>query len=63
MSDCVNLIHTEELVLPEDKPSLALRKRNDSSMGVSLKYLSEKKVDAVVSAGNTGALMAMSKLN
>ena len=31
-------------------------------MGIAIKYLSECKVDAVVSAGNTGALMAMSKL-
>jgi glycerol-3-phosphate acyltransferase PlsX len=48
--------------LPEDKPSLALRKRGKTSMGVSLKYLAEKKASALVSAGNTGALMAMSKL-
>ena len=62
LSNCVNLVHTDGLVLPEDKPSLAIRKRKESSMGVSLKYLSDKKVDALVSAGNTGALMAMSKL-
>ena len=57
-----DIIHTQQVVLPEDKPSLALRKRNDTSMGVSLKYLSEKKASALVSAGNTGALMAMSKI-
>ena len=56
------LIHTDDQVLPEDKPSLALRKRKNTSMGVSLTYLKQKKVDAVVSAGNTGALMAMAKL-
>ena len=57
-----DLIHTEHQVLPEDKPTYALRKRKNTSMGVSLSYLKEKKVDALVSAGNTGALMAMSKL-
>ena len=57
-----DVIHTEQVVLPEDKPSLALRKRGSTSMGVSLKYLGEKKAIALVSAGNTGALMAMSKL-
>ena len=56
------ILHTEEEVLPEDKPTLALRKRKKSSMGRALGYLKEKKVQALVSAGNTGALMAMSKL-
>ncbi len=56
------IIHTDEEVLPEDKPSLALRKRKSTSMGRALSFLKEKKVEALVSAGNTGALMAMSKL-
>ena len=55
------IIHTDEQVLPEEKPSLALRKRKNSSMGRALSFLKEKNVDAVVSAGNTGALMAMAK--
>ena len=57
------IMHTEEEVLPEDKPTLALRKRKNSSMGRALAYLKEKKVDAMVSAGNTGALLVISKLN
>lgn len=60
--DSYQITHTDEEVLPEDKPSFALRKRKDSSMGKALSFLREKKVDALVSAGNTGALMAMSKL-
>ena len=56
------IIHTDEEVLPEDKPSLALRKRKRTSMGSALSFLKEKKVEALVSAGNTGALMAISKL-
>ncbi len=56
------IMHTEEQVLPEDKPTLALRKRKSSSMGRALAYLKDKKVEALVSAGNTGALMAMAKL-
>ena len=62
LANSYDIIHTQHVVLPEDKPSLALRKRNNTSMGVSLKYLGEKKASALVSAGNTGALMAMSKL-
>ena len=60
--DSYQIIHTDEIVLPEDKPSLAIRKRKNSSMGKALTLLKEKKVEALVSAGNTGALMAMSKL-
>ena len=62
LTNSYDIIHTEQVVLPEDKPSLALRKRSNTSMGVALKYLGEKKASALVSAGNTGALMAMSKL-
>ena len=62
LNNAYEIIHTQQVVLPEDKPSLALRKRGNTSMGVSLKYLGEKKCNALVSAGNTGALMAMSKL-
>jgi glycerol-3-phosphate acyltransferase PlsX len=56
------VVHTEEHVLPEDKPSFALRKRKKTSMGLALAHLKNKKVDALVSAGNTGALMAIAKL-
>ena len=62
LNNSFEIVHTDELVLPEDKPSHALRKRKNTSMGTALKYVSEKKAHALVSAGNTGALMAMSKL-
>ena len=55
------IVGTESVVLPEDKPSLVLRKGKKTSMGMSLDWLKNKKVNAVVSAGNTGALMALSK--
>ena len=56
------ILDTPEIINPDDKPSHVIRKRKDSSMGVAIKELSEKRVDALVSAGNTGALMGMSKL-
>ena len=56
------IIHADEHVLPVDKPSFALRKRKRTSMGKALSFLKDKKVEALVSAGNTGALMAISKL-
>lgn len=54
------LIHTSQVVGPEEKPSSAIRNFKDSSMQVAINSLKENKADAVVSAGNTGALMAMS---
>ncbi|WPP02285.1 phosphate acyltransferase PlsX [Pseudomonas sp. HR96] len=50
-----------EVVGMDDKPSLALRGKPDSSMRVALQLLRDDKVQAVVSAGNTGALMALSR--
>lgn len=45
----------------DERPSLALRGKPDSSMRVALRLLAEGTVQAVVSAGNTGALMALSR--
>ena len=50
-----------EVVGMDDRPSLALRGKPDSSMRVALQLLRDEKVQAVVSAGNTGALMALSR--
>lgn len=55
------LIHTEKVITNDDKPSAALRQGRDSSMGLAIKSVYDQKSDAAVSAGNTGALMAMSK--
>ncbi len=53
--------HTDEVVLNEDKPSFALRKRRNSSMWLAIDAVAQKRADCVVSAGNTGALMALAK--
>ncbi len=57
-----NVIHTDQIVDANDKPSIAVRKGKNSSMGMSLQLVKSGNADAIVSAGNTGALMAMSKL-
>jgi glycerol-3-phosphate acyltransferase PlsX len=58
------LIHTEVAVRMEDKPSQALRYgRWKSSMWLAIDAVKKGDADMVVSAGNTGALMAMSKFN
>ncbi|MFC4805288.1 phosphate acyltransferase PlsX [Filifactor villosus] len=54
----INIVTTTEVIEGEDKPVHAIRKKKDSSLVVALTQLKEKKLDAVVSAGNTGALIA-----
>ena len=56
------IIHTDKKISSEDKPSVALRTGKDSSMRLAIQSVKEGTADAVISAGNTGALMAMSKL-
>lgn len=56
------IIHTDVAVAMDAKPSQALRKgRWRSSMWLALEAVKEGRADAAVSAGNTGALMAMAK--
>lgn len=58
---CSQVIHTDDVVLGSDKPSQALRRSRTASMGVAIQAVKDGQAQAAVSAGNTGALMAMSK--
>ena len=57
-----NVVHTEEFVSGDDKPSIAIRQGRKSSMQLAINSVKDGEAQCVVSAGNTGALMAMSKL-
>lgn len=57
----LSMQHATEEVLMTDSPSLALRKKKDSSMRVAINLVKEQKAMACVSAGNTGALMATAR--
>lgn len=58
------LVHTSVAVRMDDKPSAALRQgRRNSSMWLAIDAVKKGEANAAVSAGNTGALMVMSKLN
>jgi glycerol-3-phosphate acyltransferase PlsX len=58
------VIHTDVAVSMKDKPSQALRRtRRTSSMWLAIDAVKKREADVVVSAGNTGALMAMGRLN
>jgi glycerol-3-phosphate acyltransferase PlsX len=58
------VIHTDVAVSMEDKPSQALRRgRKTSSMWLAIDAVKKGEADVVVSAGNTGALMAMARFH
>ncbi|HEX9931487.1 MAG TPA: phosphate acyltransferase PlsX [Allosphingosinicella sp.] len=54
--------HTPDVIAAEDKPSQAIRRAKTTSMGQMIAAVKSGEAHAAVSAGNTGALMAMSKL-
>jgi glycerol-3-phosphate acyltransferase PlsX len=53
--------HTTERITSEDKPSIALRNGRNSSMRLAIDAVGKGEAHCIVSAGNTGALMAMAK--
>ena len=56
------IVHTDLVVSMSDKPSQALRRGKGSSLWLSIDAVRNGEADVAVSAGNTGAFMAMSKL-
>ena len=54
----IDIINATEIISNHEEPSLAIRRKKDSSMVVGLKALTEKKGDGFVSTGSTGALLA-----
>jgi glycerol-3-phosphate acyltransferase PlsX len=57
-----SVVHTDTTIGMEEKPSQALRRGKGSSMWLALEAVRQGEAHAAVSAGNTGALMAMAKL-
>lgn len=57
-NDRLEIIHCEEVITGEDDPVRSVRRKKDSSMTRMLEAVSEGKVDACISAGNTGAYMS-----
>ena len=60
-SDRIDIVHSSESVDMHESPASALRFKKDSSMRVALNLLGSGEVDACVSAGNTGALVATAR--
>ena len=55
------VVHAPDTVAMDDKPSVALRQRRESSMRYAINLVRDGSADATVSAGNTGALMAIAR--
>ena len=57
------IIHTENFVLSTDSPLEAAKKGKDTSMWLAIESVKKNEADIVISAGNTGALLVIAKLN
>ncbi|MBG9656782.1 phosphate acyltransferase PlsX [Bacillus firmus] len=54
----IDILHTDEVILPDDEPVRAVRRKKNASMVLAAQLVTDGKADACISAGNTGALMA-----
>lgn len=54
----VSIVHTDEKIDSDDEPTKAIRKKKQASMVLAAKAVKDGEADAVLSAGNTGALLA-----
>ena len=61
LQDCCELRHAPDVISADIKPSLALRQGRNSSMRMAINAVAQGEAASVVSAGNTGALMAIAK--
>ncbi len=59
--DRIRVLHTTEVVGMDEPPASALRSKRNSSMRVAIELVKSGEAQACVSAGNTGALMAISR--
>ena len=57
------IVHTKNTVKSTDSPLEAAKRGRDTSMWLSIDSVKKKKSDIVISAGNTGALLVIAKLN
>jgi glycerol-3-phosphate acyltransferase PlsX len=62
-NDCYEIIHTEDVVKSTDSPLEGAKRGKNTSMWLAIESVKNKEADIVVSAGNTGALLVISKLN
>jgi phosphate acyltransferase len=61
--DSYEIVHTEKIVKSTDSPLEGAKRGKETSMWLAIQSVKNKETDIVVSAGNTGALLVISKLN
>lgn len=61
LASCARIVHTDHAITNDERPSVALRTGRGSSMRMAIDLVASGESDCIVSAGNTGALMAMAK--
>ncbi len=57
ISDNIRTIHASQVIGMHEHPTKALKEKQDSSIAIGFHLLSTKKIDAFISAGNTGAML------
>ena len=62
-NDFYEIIHTENKVKSTDSPLEGAKRGKDTSMWLAIQSVKNKEADIVISAGNTGALLVVAKLN
>lgn len=58
----IEIVHASESILMDESPSAAVKKKKNASMAVAARLVKEGKAEALISAGNTGALMEVALL-
>ena len=62
MAGASEILHCDDVISGDEQPSKAIRRAKTTSMGLAVNAVKEGAAGAAVSAGNTGALMAISKI-
>lgn len=57
------IVHAPDMISGSERPAQAIRRAKTTSMGIAIDLVKQGRAGAAVSAGNTGALMAMAKLS
>ncbi|MDH5757305.1 MAG: phosphate acyltransferase PlsX [Nitrospinota bacterium] len=57
--ETISIAHAEEVIAMDEQPAAAMRRKKNSSIHVGIKMVRDGEADAFISAGNTGAVMAV----
>jgi glycerol-3-phosphate acyltransferase PlsX len=58
----LSIVHAPEVIGMDESPAASIRRKRESSITIGVELLKDRKVDALVSAGNTGAVVSASTL-